>query len=87
MQPINDDRPVDEWSDDELLARYGKLAGEAGIESGVDDLIQTANIRSEIERRGLITKDESTTITEPVRWDGDGGNIDPSSGAVPNPPA
>ena len=82
MKP-SDDRPLDTLSDDELLDRYGKLTGEAGNQVGADDFHERANIRHEMRRRGLITEDESTSVTPTVKWDGDGAGIDPSSGAVP----
>lgn len=92
MQTGND-RPLDIWSDDELLDQHGKLTREIASKAGADDLsqnaktdalIQIAKIREEIQRRGLNSEDESTSFTaSTVRWDGDGAGIDPSSGAVP----
>lgn len=84
MQPSND-RPLDIWSDDELVEQYRSLTG-AGGQEGIGDDGRLENIREEMEKRGLSRDDLSTSLADSGgETDDDGAVIDPSSGASPPP--
>lgn len=83
MQPHND-RPLDVWSDNELLDRHRQLTGEGDIDTEAGDFGQLEQLQEEMQRRGLSVGHRSTSLNEPGSQTGQGETvIDPSSGAVP----
>jgi hypothetical protein len=80
----HNDRPLDVWSDDELLDRHRELNGEGDIETEAGDFGQLEQLQEEMRRRGLQVEHRSTSLNEPDSQTGLGETaIDPSSGAVP----
>ena len=81
----NLDRPIEEWSDDQLLEEYRSLTANLPEEPGQDRHDKSA-ITEEILRRGLAFPDTSTVPeTETVDWSGEARGEDPGSGALPKP--
>ena len=80
------DRPIETWSDDEILERYLELKHESSGGVRGDGPDATA-IVEELRRRALSLPDEPATapVTGHVDWSGEGDGEDPSSGALPNP--
>jgi hypothetical protein len=80
------DRPIETWSDDEILKRYLELKHESSGRAH-DDAPDATVIIEELRRRALSLPDtpETGPVTDSVDWSGDGGGEDPSSGALPNP--
>ena len=79
------DRPMEDWSDDEILGQYRSLTADP---SGTDqDRPDKSAITEELLRRGLSFPDVPATApaTDSVDWSGEGGGEDPGSGALPNP--
>ena len=81
----NPDRPMAEWSDDQLLEKYGSLTANLPDRGGQDKPDKAA-ITEEILRRGLSLPDAPTVPkSETVDWSGEAGGEDPGSGALPKP--
>ena len=79
----NLDRPLADWSDDQLLEEYRSLTLELPEGAGQDRPDKSA-ITKEILRRGLSLPDVPTVPkTETVDWSGEAGGEDPGSGALP----
>ena len=80
------DRPLDDWSDNEILEQYRLLTGDL---AGPADLgaLDVSAITEEILRRGLPFPDgpAAAPVTDSVDWNGESGGEDPGSGALPNP--
>jgi hypothetical protein len=81
----NLDRPVADWSDEQLLDGY--RASTADLSEGADrDGPTKSAITEEILRRGLSLPDMPTAPkSETVDWSGEAGGEDPGSGALPTP--
>lgn len=80
MEP-NPDRPITEWSEDQLLDEYRSPSGQVG-HGGVE----RPAIIEEILRRGLpLPEAPDVPQTENVDWSGEPGGEDPGSGALPRP--
>jgi hypothetical protein len=79
------DRPVADWSDEQLLDGY--RASTADLSEGADrDGPTKSAITEEILRRGLSLPDMPTAPkSETVDWSGEEGGEDPGSGALPTP--
>ena len=81
----NPDRPMPEWSDDQLLEAYRSLTANLLDRAGQDRPDKSA-ITEEILRRGLSLPDMPTVPkSETVDWNGEAGGEDPGSGALPRP--
>ena len=80
------DRPMEAWSDDEVLEQYRSMTLNLPNSEGMSGLDLSA-ITEEMLRRGLSFPDVSaaTQVTDTVDWSGEGGGEDPGSGALPNP--
>ena len=79
----NLDRPMEEWSDDQLLEEYRSLTADLS-EGASPDRPDKSAITEEILRRGLSLPDASTIPNpETVDWSGEAGGEDPGSGALP----
>jgi hypothetical protein len=68
MQPTND-RPLDTWTDDELLDRQQQLIG---AETDPSDYGQLESVQAEIIRRGLTAGGQSSGLVEPGGQPGQG---------------
>jgi hypothetical protein len=80
------DRPLEAWSDNEVLEQYRFLT--AGLSGSADQgRLDKSAITEEILRRGLSLPDVPAVapVTDSVDWSGEGGEEDPGSGALPNP--
>lgn len=76
------ERPMTDWSDDQLLAEFAAGSGSATGLAGPSK----AEMTEEILRRGLELPDsEKEPGVEAVEWGGDEGREDPGSGALPKP--
>ena len=81
----NIDRPIAEWSDDQLLEEYRSLTAHLPDRAGQGKPDKSA-ITEEILRRGLSLPDVPTVPkSETVDWGGEAGEEDPGSGALPRP--
>jgi hypothetical protein len=81
----NLDRPMAEWSDDQLLEEYRSLTANLPDRAGRDGPDKSAIIE-EVLRRGLPLPDVPTVPkSETVDWSGEAGGEDPGSGALPKP--
>ena len=81
----NLDRPIADWSDDQLLEEYRSSTGDLPERVG-QDRPDRSEITEEILRRGLSMPDLPTDPKpESVDWSGEGGGEDPGSGALPRP--
>ena len=81
----NLDRPIAEWSDDQLLEEYRSLTANLPGRAG-QDRPDKSEITEEILRRGLSLPDvPSVPNSETVDWSGEAGGEDPGSGALPRP--
>ena len=81
----NPDRPMAEWSDDQLLEAYRSLTANLPDGAGQDRPDKSA-ITEEILRRGLSLPDVPTVPkSETVDWSDEAGGEDPGSGALPRP--
>ncbi|MDF2730676.1 MAG: hypothetical protein K0T01_2465 [Acidimicrobiia bacterium] len=80
------DRPMEAWSDRELLAQYRALNADPSRLADQGRLDKSA-ITEEILRRGLSLPDgpAAAPVTDSVDWGGEEGGEDPGSGALPNP--
>lgn len=73
----NLDRPIADWSDDQLLEEY---------RSPTANRPDKAALTEEILRRGLSIPDGTNVPdSEVVDWSGEAGGEDPGSGALPRP--
>ena len=73
----NLDRPIAEWSDDQLLEEYRSLTANLPDRAGQDRPDKSA-ITEEILRRGLSLPDVPTVPkSETVDWSGEAGGEDP----------
>jgi hypothetical protein len=79
-RPTGDDRgrPIEEWSDEELIAEYRHIKGELA-----DDDAQARNIEEEMERRAL-SPDREDVIPDAAA---PGRETDPSPDSRPTAPA
>ena len=83
MQPAHD-RPLDIWSDDELLDQYRELTAKGGA-AGAGDYGQLENIgrledvQAEMARRGLTLEDQATSLKDQGSEEG----IHESDGLMP----
>jgi hypothetical protein len=79
----NLDRPIAEWSDDQLLEVYRYSSNDLPDRAG-QDRPDKSEITEEILRRGLPFPDVPTVPKpESVDWSGEPGGEDPGSGALP----
>ena len=80
------DRPMEDWSDDEILEQYRSLTADPSGTADLDRPDKSA-ITEELLRRGLSFPDVPATapVTDSVDWSSEGGGEDPGSGALPNP--
>ena len=80
------DRPMEDWSDNEILERYRLLTADLAGTADQGRLDKSA-ITEEILRRGLPFPEgpAAVPVTDSVDWSGEGGGEDPGSGALPNP--
>jgi hypothetical protein len=78
-RPTGDDRgrPIEEWSDEELIAEYRHIKGELA-----DDDAQARNIEEEMERRAL-SPDREDVIPDAAS---PGRETEPSSSFRPTAP-
>jgi hypothetical protein len=77
------DRPLAEWSDDQLLEAYRSLSANLDEVAGQERPDKSATTE-EILRRGLSLPDVPTVAkSETVAWSGEAGGEDPGSGALP----
>jgi hypothetical protein len=79
-RPTGDERgrPIEEWSDEELIAEYRHIKGELA-----DDDAQARNIEEEMERRAL-SPDREDVIPDAAA---PGRETDPSPDSRPTAPA
>ena len=80
------DRPMRDWSDEEVLEQYRTLTGDLP-DTPSQDRFNSSAITEEMLRRGLSFSDvpAATPVTDAVDWSGEGGGEDPGSGALPDP--
>ncbi len=78
------DRPMETWSDDQLIEEYRYLTNDLS-DSSDQDRPDVSAIAEEMQRRGLSFPAVPTEFpkSESVEWDGDDATGDPSSGAIP----
>ncbi len=80
------DRPMKDWSDEEVLEQYRTLTGDLP-DTPSQNRLNSSAITEEMLRRGLSFSDvaAATPVTDTVDWSGEGGGEDPGSGALRNP--